>query len=314
MVELGDNPPAVPKRVMVGLLAETPIHVGIGQVSGTIDLPIAREATTGYPVLPASSLKGALRDKARQVHMQSLADKDCKHVSDLFGPETAGEDANDAAGSVLIGDGKLLLLPIRSLERTFVWVTCPFVLKRLKRDAVFAGETLDLQIPSDDDLTDAGNYKAKVAQDGGNLSLEELLFRTEVDPQIATTAHVLLRWFPEGGVDIGELTKRLVLIPDRAFAFFCAHAIPARQRNALDKKTKTVVDGALWSEEALAPDTLFYTLWADRFGASAGVNSLCDLFAFAAPRSPYLQVGGKETIGHGWFKVQHAVTVGSDVA
>ena len=42
--------------------ALSPLHVGIGQGVGLIDLPIAREKATGLPILPGSSLKGALRD------------------------------------------------------------------------------------------------------------------------------------------------------------------------------------------------------------------------------------------------------------
>ena len=50
---------------MLGLLAETPIHPGAGRGMGVVDLPVAREAATDYPVLVGSSLKGALLDKMR---------------------------------------------------------------------------------------------------------------------------------------------------------------------------------------------------------------------------------------------------------
>jgi len=41
--------------------ALSPLHAGIGQGAGVIDLPIAREKATGIPFLPGSSLKGALK-------------------------------------------------------------------------------------------------------------------------------------------------------------------------------------------------------------------------------------------------------------
>lgn len=47
-------------NVILGLLAETFIHSGIGHTEGAIDLPVAREAATDYPYIPGSSLKGAL--------------------------------------------------------------------------------------------------------------------------------------------------------------------------------------------------------------------------------------------------------------
>ena len=47
------------------LYLESSLRVG-GDTEGIeIDLPVQREAATGYPLLPASSLKGALRSRAR---------------------------------------------------------------------------------------------------------------------------------------------------------------------------------------------------------------------------------------------------------
>ncbi len=51
------------RTAILGLLAESPIHPGSGRGVGVVDLPVAREAATDYPVLVGSSLKGALRDK-----------------------------------------------------------------------------------------------------------------------------------------------------------------------------------------------------------------------------------------------------------
>ncbi len=48
------------KTLLYGMLAETSIHPGAGQSSGFVDLPVAREAATDYPVIVGSSLKGAL--------------------------------------------------------------------------------------------------------------------------------------------------------------------------------------------------------------------------------------------------------------
>ena len=51
---------------ILGLLAETSIHPGAGESAGFIDMPVAREGATGYPVIVGSSLKGALLDLARE--------------------------------------------------------------------------------------------------------------------------------------------------------------------------------------------------------------------------------------------------------
>ena len=54
------------KSLMIGMLAETAIHPGSGRSSGFVDLPVARESITQYPVIVGSSLKGALKDRARE--------------------------------------------------------------------------------------------------------------------------------------------------------------------------------------------------------------------------------------------------------
>src|SRR5216684_3419020 len=104
--------------------ALSPLHAGTGQGVGVIDLPIAREKSTGIPFLPGSSLKGALRARC--------SGKECVQV---FGPDTVdvASDSNHAS-SAQFSDQRLLLLPIRSLAGTFAWVTSPYVLYRLVRD------------------------------------------------------------------------------------------------------------------------------------------------------------------------------------
>ncbi len=47
--------------VLIGLRADSFVHVGIGQSFGEVDLPFVREAATHYPFIPGSALKGALR-------------------------------------------------------------------------------------------------------------------------------------------------------------------------------------------------------------------------------------------------------------
>src|SRR6266851_742842 len=104
--------------------ALSPFHAGVGQGAGVIDLPIAREKSTGIPFLPGSSLKGALRARC--------SGKECVQV---FGPDTVdvASDSNHAS-SAQFSDQRLLLLPIRSLAGTFAWITSPYVLRRLARD------------------------------------------------------------------------------------------------------------------------------------------------------------------------------------
>src|SRR5690554_204286 len=111
------------ETAMLGLLAETSIHPGTGRSTGIVDLPVAREAATDYPVVVGSSLKGALRDKGRGSGID---------VDDAFGKP-------DAAGALLVSDGRLLLLPVRCLTGSYRWVTCPHLIERYARDLRRAG-------------------------------------------------------------------------------------------------------------------------------------------------------------------------------
>src|SRR4051794_30535725 len=113
--------------------ALSPLHAGTGQSVGAIDLPIARERPTGIPLIPGSSIKGALRARSG---------KGDPFTKDVFGPETA--QSSEHAGSVQLSDAHLLLLPVRSVAGTFAWTTSPYLLRRFVRDAREAGLTLPL--------------------------------------------------------------------------------------------------------------------------------------------------------------------------
>ena len=63
-------------------------------------------------------------------------------------------------------------------------------------------------------------------------------------------------------------------------------------RNQLDSATK--VSQNLWYEETLPPDTLMYLLLGER--ASGTLETV--------PTFDYLQLGGNETVGQGWFAVR----------
>ncbi len=125
----------------------TPLHPGSGaRVSGIVDLPIQREAHTGFPVIYGSSLKGALRSWAprklqdvikKKGDMGGSNDKNKENTIDdfvekIFGPKPGS--GTDRMGRALFSDVKLLFFPVKSLKGVFAWVTSPFLLKRFVRD------------------------------------------------------------------------------------------------------------------------------------------------------------------------------------
>ena len=93
------------------------------------------------------------------------------------------------------------------------------------------------------------------------------------------------------------LASRIVVLHDDDFAWFARYGLPIQARNNLTddgaKKSKN-----LWYEETLPPDTVMHALVAARGDEALG--ALDTLFPEA---DPYVQAGGNETVGHGWFGV-----------
>src|SRR5690349_23955205 len=103
------------------LHALSPLHAGTGQSVGLIDLPIARLRATNIPFVPGSSLKGVLREARRSLPAAEW--------EALFGPlrEVPGAEGDEAregdhAGALVVGDARLVALPVRSFLGTFAWV------------------------------------------------------------------------------------------------------------------------------------------------------------------------------------------------
>lgn len=267
------------KGSILSLFAETSLHPGVGQVVGAVDLPVAREKTTGYPVIVGSSLKGALRDKAEQV----WGEKEEK-LKRIFGE-------SNQAGSLLITDARLLLLPVRSLPGPFKWVTCPYILERLKRDGELMGLFWDFDIPDPGD-------KALVQEEMGELFLEEIVFSTSKGKDLNKIVETLKEFIPHDSVK-KRLETQLVIIDDKEFQYFAQYGLPVNARNVLNKNKTS---DNLWYEEVIPPDTLFYSLIFER-KLTEDQNDLYEVESLFKD-SPYLQVGGNETIGQGWCRIQ----------
>ncbi|SHF43682.1 CRISPR-associated protein, Cmr4 family [Seinonella peptonophila] len=264
------------KQQMIGLLAETNIHVGAGQTYGAIDLPVAREVTTQFPVIPGSSLKGALRQKMEQEV------KTGEKIATWFGNERA-------AGGIGVTDARLLLLPIRSLTSSFRWVTCPYILERFDRDLRMIGYE-----PSLPDIA-VESEQAWIFTEDKRLVLEEYAFHP-IQRQAEITE--IVKWINPliAHMSIRErMLESLTIISDREFTHFAQHALHIYARNSLDDETKESKN--LWYEEALPSDSLLYSIFIARNPFQE--DHLLELQeTFKSSR--YLQVGGNETIGQGW--------------
>lgn len=279
--------------LLLGLMAETAVHAGASSANHVIDLPIMREHNTGWPVVFGSAVKGALRAKAETIKMEK------ELLTTLFGPDT--DNASDHAGSLLIGDARLLLLPVRSLTSQFRYVTSPNLIARWQRDQARAG----VKVTSlKSELSKIANNEALVAETTKDLFLEEYVYQcqsTDLDDLVKDLAVL-------AGRAESEVKDKLTIVNDDQFALLCRAAIPVNAHIAIDNATKTVKSGALWYAESLPAETLLYSV----VGAQNSRNKKKDLPATALLKefkaelfvSPYLQLGGNETTGMGWCKVE----------
>ncbi|MEF3272797.1 MAG: type III-B CRISPR module RAMP protein Cmr4 [Chloroflexus sp.] len=279
----------------------SPLHSGTGQGVGVIDLPIAREKATGIPYLPGSSVKGVLRDRSGNDNLTYL----------LFGPPT--DQASEHAGSLQITDARLLLLPVRALRGTFAWVTSPYVLRRLARDAQDIGISDLPPVPTlDDHVCDViAEAAIGVEWERNNQQIRRVVLEDldlQPQPQYAEqwAAWLSKHIFPAGDKEWASmLAPRLCIVSDNVLIFLLSTAIEVIARNRLNDN-KTVAKGALWYEEALPAETVLYglTLLSPTAKVREQQNEAALKDRINTLTQGTLQFGGKTTVGRGLCRMR----------
>ena len=261
------------------LYAESQIHAGTGADVGIVDLPIQRERTTGFPVI--QGIKGALR-------ASGLIKDD-----NVFGskPSKGGEENTDA-GKISFSEAKILLFPVRSAEKMFVWVTCPMVLRRFARSTDKKLEIPD--VPNDKVLLADQNFSEK------SLTLEELELQFDKNPKVASIATLLSGCAPDSYM-AAKLKRDLVLVSDDIFAKIVKSMTEVQPRIRIDEKTGIVVSGALWYEEYLPQDSVLYFVARETVYSKGSESKLSEL------DGKTMTIGGNETTGKGFVFVKEVV-------
>lgn len=277
------------KTMIMSLFTRTPLHVGAGNSVGAIDSPVMRERHTRIPVIPGSALKGVIAGLWGEYDENGKVKPRGEEAKKLFGCE---DSKNASAGALLIGEARVLAFPVRSAKGAFAWITCPLALRRYQRDA---GVPLD--VDAIDGLTDDQAIAVSDAvQLDGKVVLEEYCFHcfakdiTAVAEQLANCSSDPV-W--------QQITGRLVIVSDEIFSYFVEQACEVVTRIRIDQETGTVASGALFNQEQVPSETMFYTT-VSVFKDSQCLDLLVD--KIKAGRD-VLQVGGDETIGLGYCSV-----------
>ena len=289
------------KAKLMFVHALSPLHAGIGQGAGVIDLPIAREKATGLPYLPGSSVKGVLRDQSD--------DQDQEMCKKIFGPDTA--NADDYAGSAQFTDQRLLLLPVRSVKGTFAWVTSPYLLHRLGRDAqdVTLTKPLPQTVPTPPASTHDATYCLVMSGADCALKIENKVILEELDLKVSNQPGVdeWATWLAEHIFPTDEtwqdyLKARLCIVHDDTLSFLLDTAIEVMARIVLKDDTKTVSN--LWYEEALPAETILSGLVVATPTKKFKLAPADIFTTINGLLNQTLQFGGNATVGRGLCQVR----------
>lgn len=320
---------------MLFLHAQTPLHPGSGTALDVVDLPVQRERHTQWPLIPGSSLKGILRDRCREAAkhkypdeyeerqgeprltrtQRRVANEEDASLTAAFGPGRV-DDSSAHAGALSVTDARILAFPVRSLKGVFAWVTCPAVLGRLNRDlAIVRGGAVELPaIPDPTQASSAPGSPLLLLPDK-KIVLEEFEFSVTAD-----LPDGVAKWLADNAVGSSDsfssqrLQQHLVILHDECFTHFVRHATEVVARIGLDYEKKTVKSGALFYQEFLPPETLFYSLVfasaSRRDGDEKNARDMLDYLREQLPEGTILQIGGDETTGKGLCAVRISVPRG----
>jgi CRISPR-associated protein Cmr4 len=309
---------------LLWLYCVTPLHNGSGEALGSVDRPIIREITTGYPYVQSSTIKGALKGEANKAD---------NYYEIVFGTQGASGE-NGRQGCVTFADAQLVLFPVRSLSGVFVWTTSTLALARLLRLVRYVR-------PADSNLTSALDGLLKTAislapgealgtcdeqgveldtairlhrkQNGesvpGDYCVEGLVLQPRHDvtqrKAMGALAGVLAPLIFPASQPMQEFFKaRMLLLNDDTFARMLRHATPIEANIAIGP-TGVTTDGSLRYTEYLPAESVlvgFATVTqklADSGHACGILGYLKGLVKEANGVRGALQLGGDESKGKG---------------
>ncbi|TAE90905.1 MAG: type III-B CRISPR module RAMP protein Cmr4 [Verrucomicrobia bacterium] len=244
------------------IFTRTPLHVGAGASVGAIDQPIQRERHTGFPIIPASSLKGSFANQWNQHLLEEEPSQEGKtkrvrvtqsgemsEAAWLFGSDN---DKPSFAGSLILSEVRLIAFPIRSARGSYAWITCPLMLARAARDGV-------LLSPSP---TEPADHEAIFLADGplsidGKIVLEDYCFDS-VGQYPQELADELSKCIDDKLFD--SIKKRLVILSNGMMSHFATTACDVAQHVRISDETGTAEERALFNQENVPADCLFYSV------------------------------------------------------
>ncbi len=281
-------------ELLLYLYAESPVHTGAADSSDVLDLPVQREKATGYPVIWGQSLKGALRQAARDAGWGR------DRVVAVFGSDVEDQGAGNPTtpGVLAVGDAQLVAMPVPTLRSTFAWLTTDIALARLAR------KYTTLQRPALP-VPEVSRDEGRAACDEWMGSASEVLgpclvrLGSAADERLSAWADLLAR--DAVGSEAGfapfadKLLKDLIMAGSDLAPILLTECTEQAVRVQLAADSKTVQNGPFYSEYLPAETILAAALTLRPRGDSdANRAALKDLVD-----GRLLRIGGDETLGKG---------------
>lgn len=256
------------KYLQIGIALD-PIHVGTGGARiGRVDLTIVRDPVTRIPKLPGSSLAGVYRTYVAMYCQEfapnrlingsqkpyypdcaglgqprsdgtggHCAQPDCP-VCTVFGFARGKDMAGGFAGLAAFSDSQILLFPVPS-RCGAVWISCPSALRSIGYEAASVQENV--------------LYMCDGTQNG-QLNLGWLYLPIKPlseNPDSLRTCLQQLK-IPDW------ITTKVGVVPDTLFTHVVNSNLEVRTSVAIDPKTGTAEESALFSYEAIPRGTVLF--------------------------------------------------------
>ncbi|MFN6143141.1 MAG: type III-B CRISPR module RAMP protein Cmr4 [Pseudanabaena sp.] len=266
---------------LVYLYLLSPLHTGGTTQEGNL-LGIARESHTNLPYVPSSTIRGRLRANASDTEKIEIDGKEKSKRFFLFGNEIQDGVALEQ-GSIWVGDGSILWLPVPSLSHGVVWVSSPTLLRRWLR---FSGNHKSLEVPDP--------YQTNLPTNVPVYLKDAILPATD-----------LIQW-----KDWNEFTsdhpesigiEKVLILPDQHCETLIQMSLWRQVKIKLDLHKS--VDGGFRSEEAIPPDTLMYFPWGVTSQANGSSQQALTDFQLLLNKDSILQFGGQESLGRGFVQL-----------
>jgi CRISPR-associated protein Cmr4 len=278
----------------------TPTRIGVGQAADIIDLPVIRDTSTNWPIIPGTSIKGVLRSEPMETYWRSQTPGTDEEPEDFRkrvrkGAEEEVKDvfgSPEGVGSLKVSDLQPVLFPVRSWFGVYALVTCPLALAKVETMWELAGGVIDPAKKPSSLLTAAawggdclvtGNscLTGQISGNAKSVVLDEFELKPGPDSRLADFTALTLNLL---GLSDQQAKSRLLIVKDDLFTFLTEHCTETRSRTALEIDTKSARDGSLRTEEYLPPLAVF-----------AGFGRMPESYA----EKRRLQVGSEESVGAG---------------